>query len=160
MNMDVQTRVRDLTAHLPNGTKRTRVQANLTAFLNKLDEIPNDSEKISDSREPYQDDESDGVPVVTLEQFNAVQVAKVANLKTLHFDDDGVEITEGAINERGRYGYTALHRAVLEHDVAAVKDLLGQGARTDLCDNSGMTPIQKARLEGYKDLVTILRTNR
>jgi len=54
-------------------------------------------------------------------------------------------------------GWTALHLAAYQGDVALTRLLLGKGAKLDAKDEKGLTPLELAQLGGYKPLVALLR---
>jgi len=52
------------------------------------------------------------------------------------------------INAQNRFGMTPLHLAVLQGDVGVIKELIRQGADTNLQDSRGQTPLALASCEG------------
>lgn len=160
--MDVIQKSEELTAHIGDPTRRMRVAGNLAKFMKSLDKIKDFEERDEggdgDEEEVpmYQDDGTDGVPLTTLGDIEARETRKIGNLKELHrdlryYNDDDLEVGGVAtiagpdINERGRYGFTALHRAVIDEELETVESLLSQGARRDIPDASGFTALDKAR---------------
>ncbi len=79
-------------------------------------------------------------------------------------DRDGTKVTQMA-NEPGttvvdsrdqRTGEAALHIVVKRRDSTWLSFLLGQGARTEIKDNAGNTPLMTAAAMGFTDGVQIL----
>jgi ankyrin repeat protein len=64
------------------------------------------------------------------------------------------------INRSGVDGYTALHHAILERQVDSVEFLLSKGADPNFRDKRfgeyAQTPLQTAKLEGYKEIIKLL----
>jgi hypothetical protein len=154
--MDVKVRAENITAHIGDPALRSRVKGNLTKFLATLDAIPDDDEVFPEATEQsWRDDGSDGVPLLTLDDISAREKTRLTNLRDLHEDltraDDGDTDTAVAevevrvdINELGKGGKTALHRAVIAGDLDLVSDLLSRGARKDIEDRAGMTALDRA----------------
>ena len=62
-----------------------------------------------------------------------------------------------AIDAQGYYnGMTALHDAVWQNNLDAVKELVEAGANTALTSHTGLTPFQLAQLHGYTAIVRFL----
>ena len=70
------------------------------------------------------------------------------------FKDDEMEGTE-EIDNRGIFGRTQLHTAVLAQDLATIEELLDNGANPHMVDNNGFTPFQTANVEGYEDVMAL-----
>merc|ERR1712100_236066 len=49
-----------------------------------------------------------------------------------------------------------LHYAVLENNPKIVKELLSRGAKHELPDTAGKTPLQHAREKGFQEIVALL----
>jgi hypothetical protein len=148
--MNAAVRAEQLTAHIANVGRRGRVQSNLTKFLSSLDSIRDfDEEEAQESTESYQDDGTDGITVTSYGDLEQRERDKLADLKLLHEEKTKGSGTATAtapdINTRGKYGYTALHRAVVDANLAEVETLLAKRARVDVRDASGMTALDKAR---------------
>jgi ankyrin repeat protein len=65
------------------------------------------------------------------------------------------------VNHVNNLGWTALLEAIILSDGGRrhqdiVKLLLDGGARTDIADKDGVTPLQHARTRGYRDIVALL----
>lgn len=68
------------------------------------------------------------------------------------------QIISNPLNEKGRYGRTALHDAVVESDQEKVIDLLKRGADPGLKDNNGHTPLMMAKFSGDLPMARFLRS--
>lgn len=68
-------------------------------------------------------------------------------------------ISSEKIDDRGNYGRTALHQAVLNDDTDRLKELLADGADASIKDNSGNTPYRVALLEGKMEIIKIFEEN-
>lgn len=63
------------------------------------------------------------------------------------------------VNARGlANGYTPLHDAVWANNLEAVRILLEHGARTDIRAKDGLTPYEKAKKEGKKEIVSYMES--
>jgi len=60
------------------------------------------------------------------------------------------------INERGQYGRTLLHEAVIASDRKAIVELLKKGANPYMVDNNGNTPLAMARFNENENMVGYL----
>ncbi|MFW6173767.1 MAG: ankyrin repeat domain-containing protein [Elusimicrobiota bacterium] len=65
-------------------------------------------------------------------------------------------ISTEEIDNRGDFGRTALHNAVLQNDTDNIKELVQQGADVTIKDNSGNTPYRLALLEDCEDAIKAL----
>jgi ankyrin repeat protein len=154
--MDVKDRAESITAHIGDPALRGKVKDNLTKFLATLDAIPDDDEVFPEPEEEqsWRDDASDGVPLLTLDDISERERSRLTNLRDLHEDmtrEDEPATTSvlevevvADVNEQGKGGKTALHRAVIAADLDLVSDLLSRGARKDIEDKSGMTALDRA----------------
>jgi len=88
-----------------------------------------------------------------------------ALIAAAHLGHDGVVrelIRAGApLDHVNNLGWTALIEAVILGDggkrhVATVRALVDAGARRDIGDRQGVTPLQHAQSRGYKEMVAIL----
>ncbi len=57
--------------------------------------------------------------------------------------------------DRGKYGRTPLHIAVMDDDHDKIRELIANGANIDMRDNSGLTPFVYALLEGKTEIVKL-----
>ncbi len=64
---------------------------------------------------------------------------------------------QNPLNEKGKFGRTKLHEAVLTGTLDEVKNLISQGAQVRAKDNSGYTPLILARLNGKKEIAEYLK---
>lgn len=69
------------------------------------------------------------------------------------------------VNHVNNLGWTALLEAIIlsnggARHQAIVKLLIDRGARTDIADNDGVTPLQHARTRGYDEIVGLLEASR
>jgi len=69
------------------------------------------------------------------------------------WDDYGIV---DPVNEQGDFGYTPLHRAILDGNIDQVEDLLAEGADPYIRTNGGHTALAFARLEGQNEIVELL----
>ena len=58
--------------------------------------------------------------------------------------------------DKGEYGRTRLHRAVIDNNLDLVKDLLSEGIDVNMIDNGGNTAFELAVLEDREDIVDYL----
>jgi hypothetical protein len=65
-----------------------------------------------------------------------------------------------SIDAQNNYGNTALIEAALGWRFEAVKTLLDSGAAVNVANHHGMTAMAYAELQGYEDVIDILRKNR
>lgn len=127
-----------------------KARTNFLAFLNTVDTLSNDDDI------PYQKEEGDGVACMLASDMEMIQKQKLEKLCSKQFfpvevhtsqqEPKAITAFSDDINKRGKWGYTRLHFAVSEKDVTEVKRLLALGARTDIIDNAGHTPLEKAEL--------------
>lgn len=64
---------------------------------------------------------------------------------------------QNPLNEKGKFGRTKLHQAVLTGTLEDIKNLIAQGAEVKAKDNSGYTPLVLARLNGKKEIAEYLK---
>ena len=64
--------------------------------------------------------------------------------------------TINPLNERGLFGRTPLHEAVISENRKAVSKLIHQGANTYKKDNNGHTPLMLAKFNEQDDMVEFL----
>lgn len=81
--------------------------------------------------------------------------------KAIHDDDRAqikriIEDSPFLLNERNRFGATALHLAVWKNDRETVEALLAAGADKLIKDNDGQTPLDDARYKKFIEIVKIL----
>lgn len=150
----------EITKHIPNDRVRTRVTKNIAKLLGDLDAIAEYAD--SGPENEWVDRGEDHVPVVTPESLNWREKTKIESIKrtTELFPPSAVEVTvndEQDINARGKFGYTALHAAVVDDDEVRVVELCECGADLTIRDNSGSTPYQKAINMGKDAIAAILR---
>ncbi len=63
------------------------------------------------------------------------------------------------VNYQNRYGYTALHKAIVNGSVYIVKLLLNNGANPDIQDNNGDTALMNAAFFAKEDIAKLLLEN-
>lgn len=78
------------------------------------------------------------------------------------FEKLGTEDEEeiNPVDERGKFGMTALHCAIQSGDVLKVNELLESGARLDIKDNAGKTAIDYGYRTGDIEIITSLERSR
>ena len=64
-------------------------------------------------------------------------------------------VTTECIDDKGSFGRTKLHLAVINKDLAEIVVLLECGASTKITDNNGFTPYQTAVLEEFDDVIEL-----
>jgi ankyrin repeat protein len=166
--MDADVKAGELTKHIESPSVRERVRSFLKDTINSLNGIRDIDEEVDDfdSRSPHVRKTDDAfVPTVELSDLQAQQRARFDDLRAkntfantesdLDEDETAVEVLE--IDRRGRYGYTALMAAVVEHDVQTVKNLISLGADRYIEDNAGNTPYEKSIKMGYGDIAALLQ---
>lgn len=62
------------------------------------------------------------------------------------------------INDRNKYGQTPVMEAVFDKDLKAVQELVKYGADISIKDNSGVTPLEFARINKYFNIIGVLRS--
>jgi ankyrin repeat protein len=61
------------------------------------------------------------------------------------------------INKQGPYnGYTALHDAIWQNNIATVEIIIEAGANLDLKSNDGETPLEFARSKNRKEIAAMI----
>ena len=58
--------------------------------------------------------------------------------------------------DKGEYGRTRLHRAVIDNNLELVKELISEGIDVNMIDNGGNTAFELAVLEDREDIVDYL----
>ena len=143
----VQAAVEIVTAHISNPKHKERIRASLFSLLKDLQ----DQQDILEGNSYYKNDASDGIPIVTLEEIKKRDEEKYTKLGLFSKQECKKYCVEGCeyvhsenLDEIGKYGYTALHRAVFAEDYEAVKYLLKHKARYDIEDFGGYTARESA----------------
>lgn len=154
----VRERVVEITNHIKNDSVKSRVQRELFGFLNDLDLIGSLCDDL-----PLKKD-GDGIPVLSAKEWTERENHKLNELKAANvFPASAVVVMpiseENDINARGQFGYTKLIQAVVNNDVALVKELLMNPAvDREIKDNSGARAIDKASNRGYEDIIALFET--
>ena len=60
------------------------------------------------------------------------------------------------MDKQDRWGMTALHRASYDNNTDVISILLQHGAREDIKDNDGFTPIDEARYWNQEEAADLL----
>jgi ankyrin repeat protein len=55
-----------------------------------------------------------------------------------------------------KYGMTALHFAVKNHNIQIINFLLSRGADANVCDENGISPLHLAAADGNLEIASIL----
>jgi ankyrin repeat protein len=147
-----------------------KARNNFLAFLSTMEQLTSAEDDTAFENTPadIRNDDSDGVACRLETDLIAIQQS---NLRTLQnnfgeFFPEEVEVIQpelasesDGINKAGKWGYTQLHFAVVNQDLAMVQSLLEQGARTDILDHSDHTALDKAErcLENNADSREIVR---
>lgn len=96
--------------------------------------------------------------IPTLEdQAKVVDVAPKPKIEKPSKTKTTTATEDTSINARGKWGYTQLHFAAVAGDVAECENLLKQGAKKTIKDNSGQLPWQKALNAGFEELAEKLK---
>ena len=61
-----------------------------------------------------------------------------------------------AMETKAGYGYSALHAAVISHDLLKLTSLVREGYDPDVRDSNDFTPLHVATLEGSREIVETL----
>ena len=133
---------------------KDKARSNFLTFLSTMEQLTTaeDDSAFENTNADIRNDDSDGVACRLETDLINIQQSKLAALQANHgqfFPEEVEEIQPDAelsndINKTGKWGYTPLHAAVVEQDLAMVKNLLDQGARTDIPDHSNHTALDKA----------------
>ncbi len=99
--------------------------------------------------------------IVVLSLFNKFSFAQQMPSKNIHQAASEGDIKEinlnlqnkTDVNEKNRFGYTALHAAIMQKQQEAVNLLLEKGADVNVVGGSGQTALHLAVTNGQKDLV-------
>lgn len=99
--------------------------------------------------------------VVEEEDYN-VRALKIIELQEYYrdknfFPPEDME-SEREVDDRGAFGRTQLHEAVLRQDKDRIIELLDEGASTDIADNNGLTPYKTAILENYVEITELFKS--
>lgn len=111
----------------------------------------------------YRNDDSDGVPCVTLDHLQSVQDAKTEDLRSkasgfFSYRELAPTATiDTGVNAKLKWGYTLLHFAAIEGDDVECCRLVDAGASRSVLDNSGKMAWQKAELKGHFELAAKLK---
>jgi len=114
-------------------------------------------------RKKYKDDEI-FQPLMHKEEIEEVELTQDERINILQkrYQDHGEETGEWVFppdeqesEERGKYGRTPLHIAVMEDDIEEIRELIENGADVNMRDNSGMTPFVYALLEGKTEIIKL-----
>jgi len=66
------------------------------------------------------------------------------------------EVVVGNPNYQGPFGNTLLHGAVISGDIMEVERLLSAGAKPDIANRDGRTPVDVARILGHQSISDLL----
>lgn len=114
-------------------------------------------------REKYKDDEI-FQSLMHKEEIEDVELTQDERINILQkqYQDHGEKTGEWVFTpdeqeseERGKYGRTPLHIAVMEDDYDQIKELITNGTDVNMRDNSGMTPFVYALLEGKTEVIKL-----
>jgi len=76
----------------------------------------------------------------------------------IHGEQTGEWVFEpitNSLNDKFEYGRTLLHTAVLKKNIVEIKQLIQKGVKTDIKDNSGLTPFQVAIIEQDRKIISL-----
>lgn len=147
-----------------SASARDKVKAALLKTLAPVEAIKSFDEDDAYENTPAEIryDESDGVPLTTIEELENAQQTKKDTLraqsKVIFSDDERQDDGAGGvavatdINRKLKWGYTLLHFAALAGDEAECMRLIEAGADRTALDNGQKMPWQKAELKGFNDL--------
>jgi len=117
-------------------------------------------EDIDDYLDPEEKEDRDNDIMSQLIDFNLdndVRAQQILDWQK-HYEDKNVFSAEDMvcsedIDNKGVFGRTQLHTAVLNQDLKEIEKLLDSGANANIVDNNGFTPYQTANMEGYDDIL-------
>lgn len=151
-----------------SATLRDKVKAALIKTLTPIEAIKNfeEDDAYQNSPEEIRYDESDGVPLMTIDRLNQTQQNKKSTLRAQSqvifseedraFEQEGGVAVEIDINSKLKWGYTLLHFAAIAGDETECLRLIAAGADRTALDNGGKMPWQKAELKGFNGLALTL----
>lgn len=136
---------------IANGLKSEKAKVNFLAFIGSLKEH----------------DEEDDVAAMLAADIMEMQESQEDKLLDLQEEMEGIfppekdkypvlMVNGRNINHQGNFGYTELHKAVMEHDLQLVLELIHYGADKTIKDISGHTAYDKAARLNYDDLLEVL----
>ncbi len=152
--------------------QRIRVRDALIKTLRPLEAFKSfeDDDAYENAPGDIRQDDSDGVPCVTIAELDISQQVKKAALRKSARelfsdpgDDGSIVIAEGTetedegIDRRLKWGYTLLHFAAQKGDEVECDRLIALGASKTAQENGGKYPWQKAELMGHEALAIKLR---
>jgi len=114
-------------------------------------------------REKYKDDEI-FQSLMHKEIIEDAELTKDERINILQkqYQDHGIETGEWVFSpdkqeseDRGKYGRTPLHIAVMEDDLEEIRELILNGADVNMIDNSRLTPFVYALLEGKTEIIKL-----
>lgn len=163
------------------GKMSEKARTDFLAFIRDVDSIcgADDDRMFENTDADIRQDDHDGVAVTLaadLEEIHRKEIEKLAGQEResdveIADDEPSYLIPEPApvavlvapvitvatdINKKGKFGYTPLHQAVINNDIAEVRRLIALGADLSLKDNSLATPRDKALNRGFDDIAAIL----
>ena len=127
-----------------------------------FEEIEYSDEDIDEYLDPEEKDDRDNDIMSQMIDFNLdkdVRAQQILDWQDYYqdknvFSEEDMESVED-IDNRGVFGRTKLHTAVLNQDLEEIEKLLDSGANANIVDNNGFTPYQTANMEGYDDILNI-----
>jgi len=91
------------------------------------------------------------------EQANRIMILQEYYKDSNFFPPEEME-SEREVDDKGAFGRTLLHEAVLRQDKDRIIELLEEGASTDIKDNNGLTPYETAILEDYTEIIELFKS--
>jgi len=122
----------------------------------------NDDEDFDDYMQEDAVEDKDNDIMVQMTDFNIkddVRAQRILALQEFYkgknvFPPEDLVNTE-CIDDKGAFGRTKLHVAVINRDLHEIVILLDSGANTKIADNNGFTPYQTAVLEEFNDVIEL-----
>ena len=130
-------------------------------IFEKIDLNATDDEDFNDYMQEDIEDKDNDI-MVQMTDFNIEEDVRAQRILTLQglyedkhvFPDEDLVTTE-CIDDKGAFGRTRLHLAVINKDLAEIAIILDNGANTSITDNNGFTPYQTAVLEEFDYVIEL-----
>jgi len=107
-------------------------------------------------------EDKDNDIMVQMTDFNIENDVRAQRILTLQdfYEGKNVFPAEDMVNtecidDKGAFGRTKLHLAVINRNLDEINILLDSGANTKITDNNGFTPYQTAVLEEFDDVIEL-----
>jgi ankyrin repeat protein len=158
MGQAAHVRAEVIASHIEKPSVRERVRKELANFFDDLETITRGEDNSRYNEE--KDDKYDHIHVISPQDWRDREDRRLEELKTANFFTPSpifnVSDTDSDVNAKGKFGYTKLIKAVVDHDLELINELLDNPeVDIDATDNSGDTALDKAQNRGYDDVIAL-----